>query len=58
MINYETPDLIKNIHNKIKDEELYIEEDNDDYGKETESHVTKTVSRIPRSLDVGVCQIS
>ena len=40
MINYETPDLIKDIHNKIKDEELYIEEDNDDYGKETESHVT------------------
>ena len=40
MINYETPDFIKDIHKKIKDEELYVEDNNDDYGRETESHVT------------------
>lgn len=40
MIEYETPIFIKDLQNSIKKEELYTEEDNDDYGLEKESHVT------------------
>ena len=32
MIDYETNDFIKDIQNKIKEQELYKEEDNNDYG--------------------------
>lgn len=40
MIDYETPEFIKELHKQIKDEELYTVKDSDDYGRETESHVT------------------
>lgn len=40
MVEYETPIFIKDLQNSIRKEELYTEEDNDDYGLETESHVT------------------
>lgn len=40
MVEYETPDFIKDIQDKIKKDELYIEEGSDDYGMEKESHVT------------------
>lgn len=40
MVDYETPDFIKEIQSKIKDDELYKEDDNDDYGLEKKSHVT------------------
>lgn len=40
MVNYETDPFIKNIQDKIKKEELYTEEDNDDYGLEKDPHVT------------------
>lgn len=40
MIDYDTPEFIKDLHNRIKESELYTEEGNDDYGIEEESHVT------------------
>ena len=40
MIEYEKPQFISDLQDKLKNEELYIEEDNDDYGLEQESHVT------------------
>lgn len=40
MIDYKIPDFIKQIQSKIKEDELYKEENNDNYGLETESHVT------------------
>lgn len=40
MVDYETNEYIKNIQDKIKEEELYFEDDNNDYGLEKESHVT------------------
>lgn len=40
MVEYETPAFIKNLQDSIKKEELYTEEDNDDYGLEKKSHVT------------------
>lgn len=40
MIDYETPDFIKELQKKIKPSELYIEDDNDYYGIEENSHVT------------------
>lgn len=40
MIDYETNDFIKDIQNKIKEQELYKEEDNNDYGFEKDTHVT------------------
>lgn len=40
MIDYERNNFIEEIQNKIKKEELYTEEDNEDYGLEKESHVT------------------
>lgn len=40
MIDYKTPEFIKEIKSKIKADELYTEEDNDDYGIEKRSHVT------------------
>ena len=39
MIDYDTPEIIKDIHNKISDEEIYTE-DNKEYGIEHETHVT------------------
>ena len=38
MIDYEMPEFIKEIQNKIKEEELYVKDD--EYGIEKESHVT------------------
>ena len=40
IVDYETNEYIKDIQDKIKEEELYFEDDNDDYGLEKESHVT------------------
>ena len=40
MIEYETPIFIKDLQNSIKKEELYFEENSNDYGLEKESHVT------------------
>lgn len=40
MIEYEMPEFIKDIQDKISPEELYYEDGNDDYGIEIESHVT------------------
>jgi hypothetical protein len=40
MVDYETNHFIEGLQKKIKKEELYTEEDNNDYGLETESHVT------------------
>ena len=40
MIEYETPKFIKDLQNSIKKEELYFEENNNDYGLEKDSHVT------------------
>ena len=39
MIDYDTPEIIKDIHNKIPDEEVYTEKD-EEYGIEHETHVT------------------
>lgn len=39
MIDYDTPEIIKDIHNKISDEEVYTEKD-EEYGIEHETHVT------------------
>lgn len=38
MIDYEMPEIIKDLHNKIKKDELYIQDN--DYGLEKETHVT------------------
>ena len=38
MIDYEMPEIIKDLHKKIKKEELYIKDN--DYGLEKETHVT------------------
>lgn len=40
MIDYNTPDFIKEFQSKIKEDELYREKGNDDYGLQTVSHVT------------------
>ena len=40
MVEYETPKFIKDLQNSIKKEELYFEENSNDYGLEKESHVT------------------
>ncbi len=40
MVDYERNNFIEEIQNKIKKEELYTEEDNDDYGLEKTPHVT------------------
>lgn len=40
MIDYETPELISDIQNHLSNDELYVEDDNDDYGIEYETHVT------------------
>ena len=40
MIEYEMPNFIKELQNKISDEELYVTDDKDDYGIEKEPHVT------------------
>lgn len=40
MIEYDKPEFISDIQDKIKENELYIEEENNDYGIEKESHVT------------------
>lgn len=40
MIEYEKPSFITDLQDKIKKEELYVEEDNDDYGLEKDTHVT------------------
>lgn len=39
MIDYDTPEIIKDIHDKISDEEVYTEKD-EEYGIEHETHVT------------------
>lgn len=40
MIGYEKPDMIQELQNSIPYDELYTEDDNDDYGIEDETHVT------------------
>ncbi len=40
MIDYKKPDFIDRLQSNIKKEDLYTEEDNDDYGIEKHSHVT------------------
>lgn len=41
MIDYETPDIIKELHKKIKEEELYKQDTGyGTYGREFETHVT------------------
>lgn len=40
MIDYDTPELIKDIQKKLTDDDLYVEKDNDDFGIEDETHVT------------------
>lgn len=40
MIGYEKPSFIQELQNKIPIEELYTEEDNDNFGIENETHVT------------------
>ena len=40
MINYDMPELIKDIHGKLTEEELYTEPDSNDFGKELDTHVT------------------
>lgn len=40
MVEYKMPKFIKDIQDKIKKEELYTEEDNDDFGLEKHAHVT------------------
>lgn len=41
MVEYETPQIIKDIQSKLNKNELYYEEGNEeDYGIETETHVT------------------
>jgi len=51
MINYDTPELIKDIQNKLTDDELYIEE-GEHYGIEGETHVT-LVPCLDNSVDVN-----
>jgi len=40
MIDYENDPFIEDLQKKIKKDELYIEDDNNDYGLETNAHVT------------------
>lgn len=43
MVDYETPDLVKEIQNSIKKDDLYTEDDNEygyEYGLEKDTHVT------------------
>lgn len=40
MIQFDTPELIKDIQDKLSDDDLYTEEDNDNYGIEYDTHVT------------------
>lgn len=40
MIGYDKPEMIQELQNAIPYEELYTEEDNDDYGVEDNTHVT------------------
>ena len=49
MIDYETPDLIKDLHKKIDNKELYIKDD--EYGIEKETHVT-LVACLENDVDV------
>lgn len=49
MIDYETPDFIKDLHKQIKEDELYKKDG--EYGCETESHVT-LVPCLSNSVDL------
>ena len=40
MVDYHKPDFIEKLQSKIKPEELYTEDDSDDYGIEENSHIT------------------
>lgn len=51
MIKYEKPEFIQELQNSIPYDELYTEEDNDDYGFEDETHVT-LVPCLDRHLNV------
>lgn len=51
MIGYEKPEMIQELQNMIPYEELYVEEDSDDYGMEDEPHVT-LVPCLDKHLDV------
>lgn len=52
MIKYDKPELIQELQNMIPYEELYNEDDNDDYGLENMCHVT-LVPCLDRHLDVN-----
>ena len=53
MIEYETPTFIKDLQNSIKKEELYTEEDNDDYGSATKIALgTRITGNIQSESDV------
>lgn len=54
MVNYQLPEAIKEIQDKIDDNDLYVEENSPtgfSYGKETEPHVTIAVLRGNVKLD-------
>lgn len=52
MIKYDKPELIQELQNMIPYEELYNEDDNDDYGIEDMCHVT-LVPCLDRHLDIN-----
>ena len=51
MIDYDTPEIIKDLHNMISDEETYTE-DNGHYGKEYDTHVT-LVPCLDNDIDIN-----
>lgn len=52
MIDYDTPQLISDLHRTIREEELYTDDESpDDYGLERETHVT-LVACLPNNVDV------
>ena len=54
MIEYDTPDIIRDIWNKLPDEELYYDEESpDDYGIEKMTHVT-LVPCMDNDTDIGL----
>lgn len=40
MVDYETPEFIKDIHDKLSDDDLYIDEGKWSFGKELKTHAT------------------
>lgn len=52
MIDYDTPEIIKDLHDKITKEELYTEPDNDNFGIEKDTHVT-LVPCLDNDIDIN-----